>query len=56
MMHNLLVDGKRELERALRWQGLDLEIEINLKKTVKTHEEEDIEKLKNIFNNKIKIK
>ena len=56
MMYNLLVDGKKELERALRWQGLDLELEVNLKKTSKSHEEEDVEKLKKLFNEKIKIK
>ena len=56
LMNNILVEGKRELERALRWQGLDLELEINLKQKYMTKEEQDIEKLKKMFGNNIKIK
>ena len=56
MMLNLLTEGKRELESAIRWQGLDLNIVINVKKIEKTAEEQDIEKLKQIFGESLIIK
>ncbi len=56
MMENLLNEGKREIESALRWQGLDLNVILNIKVTEKTPEEQDIEKLKNLFGKKLIIK
>ena len=56
MMLNLLTEGKRELESAIRWQGLDLNIVINVKKIEKTAEEQDIEKLKQIIGESLIIK
>ena len=56
MMLNLLTEGKREIESALRWQGLDFNVAINVKKIEKSPSEKDIEKLKEIFGEKLKIK
>ena len=55
MIYNLLNDGKRELESALRWQGLGLNLEIEYSPQEK-FEEIDIEKLKSIFGDKLTIK
>ena len=55
MIYNLLNDGKRELESALRWQGLGLNLEIEYSPQEK-FEEKDIEKLKSIFGDKLTIK
>ena len=49
MLINLLNDGKREIENALRWQGLDIGVKINIKQIKKSEEEQDIEKLKDVF-------
>lgn len=45
MLNNLLADGRREIESALRWQGLDLEIYVNYTPKEKSVQERDIEKL-----------
>jgi hypothetical protein len=55
MMLNLLSDGKRELERAISWQGLDLNLTIEAKQ-IKNQSDEDIEKLKKIVGNYLEIK
>lgn len=49
MLVNLLEEGKRELERALRWQGLDLQVHINCKKIVLSDSEQDLNRLKEVF-------
>ena len=55
-MFALLENGKREIERALSWQGLDLLVEIvQMEKTI-SKEEEDLNKLQKMFGNKLKIK
>lgn len=56
MMQNLLNEGKREIESALRWQGLDLNVILNIKVIEKSPVEQDIEKLKNLFGEKLVIK
>lgn len=56
MIYNLLSEGKRELENALKWQGLDLEIDINVKKEELSTQEKDIEKLKDLFGENLVIK
>lgn len=55
-MLSLLEKGAREIERALSWQGLELNVEIVEKKKEKTNEEQDLEKLKRLFLMKLKIK
>lgn len=56
MMQNLLNEGKREIESALRWQGLDLNVILNIKVIEKSPVEQDIEKLKSLFGEKLVIK
>ncbi len=56
MIYNLLSEGKRELENALKWQGLDHEIDINVKKEELSTQEKDIEKLKDLFGENLVIK
>lgn len=56
MMQNLLNEGKREIESALRWQGLDLNVILNIKVIEKSLVEQDIEKLKSLFGEKLVIK
>ena len=51
MLVNLLIEGKRKIEQALRWQGLDYDIVINCKKVELSASEEDIKKLKEVFGN-----
>lgn len=52
----LLESGKREIERALSWQGLELLVDIvQIEKTI-SKEEEDLNKLQKMFGNKLKIK
>ena len=51
MMINLLQEGKRKLEEALRWQGLDFNLVINVKKQQLSESEEDIKKLNEVFGN-----
>lgn len=53
---SLLQDGKREIERALSWQGLDLIVDIEQKIIPPSKQEEDIKKLKQIFDDKLIIK
>lgn len=51
MLINLLQEGKREIERALRWQGLELDVVINCKKEVLSTSEQDIKRLNEVFEN-----
>lgn len=46
---NLLSEGKREIENALRWQGLEHKLVINIKETQYSKTEIDIKKLKDVF-------
>lgn len=56
MLNNLLTDGRREIENALRWQGLDLRLDIDYKPREKSPEEKDIEKLKGLVGDYLIIK
>lgn len=56
MLHNLLIEGKREIERAIRWQGIDVNLVLSVKQVVKSPEEQDIEKLKELFGDDFIIK
>lgn len=55
-MLSVLLDGKREIERALSWQGLNLRVEIKQKIVPPSKDEEDIKKLKEIFKDKLTVK
>lgn len=56
MLENLLRDGRRELERALSWQGVNVNLVLNFKTIQKSEQERDIERLKKLFGNEITIK
>ena len=51
MLINLLEEGKRKIEEALRWQGLELKVVVNIKKEVLSDSDQDIKKLNEIFDN-----
>jgi len=55
MLYNILTEGKRELESALRWQGLDLKIKVNLIQSNMSEQEEDIKKLKSLLGDKLTV-
>ena len=53
---SLLQEGKREIERALSWQGIELIVEIQQKIIPPSKQEEDIKILKQLFDDKLIIK
>ena len=55
-MLSLLESGKREIEKALSWQGLELSVNIIEKKKELSKSEQDIIKLKKMFGEKLKIR
>lgn len=50
---SVLEDSKRELENALRWQGLNLEVEIIKFESVDQKRDKDILKLSKLFGEKL---
>lgn len=56
MLQNLLKEGKREIEKAISWQGVDVNLVLNIKQIEKSEEEQDIEKLKNLFGDMLVIR
>ena len=56
MIYNLLVEGKRQIENALRWQGLELNVVVNIRKIELSSVEKDIKKLKEIFGDNLIVK
>lgn len=56
MLNNLLSDGRREIENALRWQGLELGLEIDYKPREKTEEEKDIDNLSKLAGDYLIVK
>ena len=55
MLADLLKEGRREIENALRWQGLELKLEINLIESKSLPQQQDINTLKKILGNKLTI-
>ena len=55
-MFSVLFDGKRMIERALSWQGLNLRVEVEEKIVPPTKDEEDLKILKGIFKDKLTVK
>ncbi len=51
MLVNLLYEGRRKIEQALRWQGLDFDLVINCKEEKLSESEEDLKKLNEVFGN-----
>lgn len=52
---NILEEGRRELENAIRWQGLDLKLEIVKFESQKQRQDNDISKLVKFFGEKLEI-
>lgn len=45
----LLTDGKRDIENALRWQGLEQKLVINIKETQYSKVDLDLKRLSEVF-------
>ena len=56
MIYNLLVDGKRQIENVVRWQGFELNVKVNIKNIELSSADQDIKKLKDLFGDKLVIK
>lgn len=56
MLVGLLDGGKREIENALRWQGLDMNVKINIKTEERSRDEQDLLTLKKNFGKILYIK
>ena len=56
MLANLLSDGKREIENALRWQGLDLSFKVEILVKVISPQEQDIAKLQKLVGDYLIVK
>ena len=52
---NILEDGRREIENAIRWQGLNLSLELVKFESKAQLQEKDIVKLTRLFSDKLKI-
>lgn len=49
MLINLIQEGKREIERALSWQGLDLAVVVNCKQEILSTSQQDLKRLNEVF-------
>ena len=56
MLENLLLEGRREIERAISWQGANVNLVLRCVAEKKSPQEQDVEKLKKLFGNQITIK
>ena len=52
---SILEDGRREIENAIRWQGLNLSLELVKFESKAQLQEKDIVKLTRLFSDKLKI-
>lgn len=52
---DVLETGRKEIENAIRWQGLDLQFEVVKFESNEQKINKDIKKLENFFGNKIEI-
>lgn len=52
---NVLEDGRRDIENAIRWQGLNLLFEIIKFESAQQMQEKDLVKLSRMFGEKLKI-
>ena len=53
---NVLEEGKKDIEQALNWQGLNLEVKIEKIQTEIPKSEQDILKLRKVVGDKLTIK
>ena len=49
MLLNLLYSGKRDIESAIRWQGLEMDLEIRVKEMESSVSQRDIKRLQEVF-------
>lgn len=56
MIAILLSEGRREIERAISWQGVNVKLVLNFKEIQKTKQEQDIQRLTELFGSELKIK
>ena len=56
MLANLLSDGRREIENALRWQGLDLSFKVEILAKEISPQEQDINKLQKLVGDYLIVK
>ncbi len=52
---DVLESGRKDIEAAIRWQGLDIKFEIVKFESAEQKIAKDIKKLENFFENKVKI-
>ncbi len=52
---DVLETGRKEIENAIRWQGLDLQFEVVKFESNEQKINKDIKKLENFFGNKVEI-
>ncbi|MGN1201127.1 MAG: hypothetical protein ACI4R8_02555 [Candidatus Caccovivens sp.] len=52
---DVLESGRKEIENAIRWQGLELEFVVVKFESNEQKIEKDIKKLKNLFGNKVEF-
>lgn len=52
---SILEDGRREIENAIRWQGLNLSLELVKFESKAQLQEKDVVKLTRLFSDKLKI-
>lgn len=50
---DVLESGRRDIENAIRWQGLELEFEIEKFESTDQKVSKDIKKIENFFKNKV---
>lgn len=55
MIFDMLCEGRREIESALRWQGIELSLKIEQIEEKKDVAEQDIKKLSSSFGDYLKI-
>ena len=56
MLADMLADGRREVENALRWQGLDIGLKVEVIQKEVSKEEKDIARLQNFFGDYLIVK
>lgn len=52
---DVLENGRKEIENAVRWQGLDLKFEVVKFESTEQKINKDIKKLENFFGNKVEF-
>lgn len=56
MLADMLADGRRDIENALRWQGLDIGVKVEIMQREVSKSERDIARLKNMLGDYLIIK